>query len=66
VVKGWPETVLSRGRVAVREGTLHVTPGSGRFLPRPAGDAAKPIGRPSAEFAYSIPNSASAQRASVA
>jgi dihydropyrimidinase len=66
VVKGWPETVLSRGRVAVREGTLQVTPGSGRFLPRPAGDAAKPIGRPSAEFAYSMANSASAQRASVA
>ena len=54
VLKGWPETVLSRGRVAVRENTLHVTPGSGRFLARAAGEAAKPLGRPSAEFAYSI------------
>src|SRR5580658_2079783 len=50
---GWPETVLSRGRVAVRDGRLHVAPGSGRFLPRTAGAAAQPLGRPSAEFAGS-------------
>jgi dihydropyrimidinase len=66
VVKGWPETVLSRGRIAVRDGALHVTPGSGRFLPRDAGDAAKPLGRPSAEFAQSTVKPAPAQRASVA
>jgi dihydropyrimidinase len=53
VVTGWPETVLSRGRVAVRDGGLHVAPGSGRFLPRNAGEAAQPLGRPSAEFAGS-------------
>ena len=56
-VTGWPETVLSRGRVAVRDGKLHVAPGSGRFLPRAAGEAAQPLGRPSAEFANSGPPS---------
>ncbi|HEX8828742.1 MAG TPA: amidohydrolase family protein, partial [Xanthobacteraceae bacterium] len=66
VVKGWPETVLSRGRVAVRDGALHVTPGSGRFLRRAAGEAAKPIGRPSAEFAHSTAASKPTQRASTA
>ena len=40
-VTGWPETVLSRGRVVVRDGNLHVAPGSGRFLPRPAGAPAR-------------------------
>ena len=59
---GWPETVLSRGRVVVRDGSLHVAPGSGRFLPRNAGEAAQPLGRPSAEFA----NSGAASRASAA
>jgi dihydropyrimidinase len=52
-VTGWPQTVLSRGRVAVSDGRLHVTPGSGRFLPRAAGEAAAPLGRPAAEFAGS-------------
>jgi dihydropyrimidinase len=52
-ITGWPETVLSRGRIAVRAGKLHVAPGSGRFLPRAAGEAAQPLGRPSAEFAGS-------------
>jgi dihydropyrimidinase len=56
-VKGWPETVLSRGRVAVRDGKLHVAPGSGRFLPRVAGEAAQPLGRPAAEFARSAAKS---------
>ena len=66
VIKGWPETVLSRGRVTVRDGSLHVAPGSGRFLPRAAGEAAKPLGRPSAEFAQSTVQPALARRASVA
>jgi dihydropyrimidinase len=66
VVKGWPETILSRGRVAVHDGALHVTPGSGRFLRRAAGEAAKPTGRPSAEFAHSTADSKPAQRASTA
>jgi dihydropyrimidinase len=56
-VKGWPEIVLSRGRVAVRDGKLLVAPGSGRFLPRVAGEAARPLGRPAAEFARSAAKS---------
>ena len=50
VVKGWPVTVLSRGRVVVEDGTLRVAPGSGRFLPREAGAAAIPTGRRAPEF----------------
>ena len=34
VVKGWPETVLSRGRVVVAQGELCVERGSGRYLAR--------------------------------
>jgi dihydropyrimidinase len=52
-VQGWPEIVLSRGRVVIRDGALHVAPGSGRFVSRNAGESAKPLGRPSAEFAQS-------------
>jgi dihydropyrimidinase len=65
-VKGWPETVLSRGRIAVRDGKLHVAAGSGRFLARNAGDAAKPLGKPAPEFAQSAPKPEAARRASVA
>jgi dihydropyrimidinase len=66
VVKGWPETVLSRGRIAVRDGALHIGAGSGRFLPRSAGEAAKPLGRPSAEFAQSSIKPEPLRRTSVA
>src|ERR1700722_12225499 len=66
VVTGWPETVLSRGRIAVRDGALHIGAGSGRFLPRSAGEAAKPLGRPSAEFAQSGIKPEPLRRASVA
>jgi len=34
VIKGWPEVVLSRGRVVVEDGQLHAEPGSGRYLRR--------------------------------
>lgn len=44
-LKGWPDTVLSRGRVIVDNGTLRAKPGSGRFLARKAGAAAEPSGR---------------------
>ncbi len=44
-VTGWPETVLRRGEVIVRGGELRAAPGSGRFLPRTGGEAAKPTGR---------------------
>jgi dihydropyrimidinase len=65
-VKGWPETVLSRGRIVVRDSALHVAPGSGRFLPRFAGEPAKPLGRPSAEFAQSAVKPEPPRQASVA
>jgi dihydropyrimidinase len=44
-LRGWPITVLSRGRVIVADGKRSVEPGSGRFLARTGGDAAKPTGR---------------------
>lgn len=34
VVKGWPETVISRGRVIIERGELHVERGSGQFITR--------------------------------
>jgi dihydropyrimidinase len=34
VVKGWPVTVVSRGRVVVEGGALHAARGSGEFIPR--------------------------------
>lgn len=34
IIKGWPETVLSRGRIAVQNGELQVAAGSGQFLAR--------------------------------
>jgi dihydropyrimidinase len=33
-LRGWPELVLSRGRVVIRDGALQVAPGSGEFIPR--------------------------------
>lgn len=42
-VKGWPITVLSRGRIAVQNGKLHVERGSGQFLKRELSSAAKPL-----------------------
>ena len=50
-VTGWPVTVLSRGRVVVDDGTLRAAPGSGRFLPRDAGAAAR---RPASRARNSI------------
>jgi len=45
-LKGWPETVISRGRIAVNNGDLHVEPGSGQFLRRTPGyDFIRPLGR---------------------
>ncbi len=49
-VQGWPRRVLLRGRPVVREGELLGRPGEGRFLPRRAGWAAVPTGRPAPEF----------------
>ena len=44
-IKGWPETVVRRGAVIVEGGKLNASAGSGTFLPRKAGEAAKPTGR---------------------
>ena len=44
-LQGWPVTVLSRGRVIIADGKLSAEPGSGRFLARGGGEAAKPTGR---------------------
>jgi dihydropyrimidinase len=44
-VRGWPVTVLSRGHVIVTDGKRSVAAGSGRFLARTGGEAAKPTGR---------------------
>jgi dihydropyrimidinase len=49
-ITGWPVTVLRRGEVIVDKGKLAAKAGSGRFLARDAGDAAKPTGRLSPEF----------------
>jgi len=44
-LRGWPVTVLSRGRVIVADGKRSVEAGSGRFLARCGGEAATPSGR---------------------
>lgn len=44
-IKGWPVTVINRGRVVVSDGELHVDKGSGEFLPREASEFATPTGR---------------------
>ena len=49
-IKGWPETVVRRGEVIVANGTLLAEAGSGRFLPRAGGAAARPLGRSVAEL----------------
>jgi dihydropyrimidinase len=46
-MKGWPITVISRGRVVVQDGQLHAERGSGRYLSRGRLDAAVPLGRTS-------------------
>jgi dihydropyrimidinase len=42
-IKGWPVTVLRRGEIIVDHGSLKAAPGSGQFLPRSGGEAARPI-----------------------
>ncbi|HWZ08008.1 MAG TPA: dihydropyrimidinase [Bradyrhizobium sp.] len=44
-VRGWPVTVLSRGRVVIADERMMAEPGSGRFIARTGGEAAKPTGR---------------------
>ena len=49
-LKGWPVTVLSRGKVLVDQGELNIEAGSGEFLPRRLSDAAQPLGKTEAEM----------------
>lgn len=49
-LKGWPETVLSRGEVIVADGTLRAERGRGRFLARTSLESAAPLGRDVAEI----------------
>ena len=44
-IRGWPVTVLSRGRVVVEDGKLNAGRGSGKFLERRSSAAMKPLGR---------------------
>ncbi|MCB1883377.1 MAG: dihydropyrimidinase [Geminicoccaceae bacterium] len=48
-LKGWPERVYLRGTLVAADGGL-VAEGGGRFLPRAAGEAAKPTGRRAPEL----------------
>jgi dihydropyrimidinase len=41
-VRGWPELVMSRGRVVVRDNQLQVARGSGRYIARRSPDAVLP------------------------
>ena len=49
-VKGWPAMVIRRGEVVVGQGELKAAAGSGRFLARGGGSAARSSGRIAAEF----------------
>ena len=49
-IRGWPITVVSRGRVVVEDGNLHAERGSGQFLPCASPDSSKPLGRAAPEL----------------
>lgn len=49
-VKGWPETVLVRGREVITRGERSGTPGFGRWMKRTGGWAAAPTGRLTADM----------------
>jgi dihydropyrimidinase len=51
-LRGWPVTVLSRGRVVVENGKLAAERGSGAFLPCALSESAKPAGTPVSELAF--------------
>ena len=44
-LKGWPVSVLSRGRLIIDGGKCLANAGSGKFLARSGGEAARPTGR---------------------
>lgn len=49
-LRGWPVTVLSRGRLVVDDGVLGVERGSGEFLPCEKPEPARPLRRPAPEM----------------
>jgi len=51
-IKGWPVTVLSRGRIVVDDGKLNAERGSGAFQPCALSEAAKPLNNPTPELAF--------------
>ena len=51
-LRGWPVTVLSRGRIVVEDGNLNAARGSGCFLPCALSEAARPLGTPVSELAF--------------
>src|SRR5260370_1493076 len=51
-LRGWPVTVLSRGRVVIEDGKLAAARGSGAFLPCALSEAAKPLHSPVPELAF--------------
>jgi len=50
-IEGWPSHVVRRGALIVEGGKLAAAPGSGQFLPRAGGAAARPTGHATAELA---------------
>jgi dihydropyrimidinase len=51
-LRGWPVTVLSRGRTVVDDGNLLAARGSGAFLPCALSEAARPAGNPVPELGF--------------
>jgi dihydropyrimidinase len=51
-LRGWPVTVMSRGRIVVEDGQLAAARGSGAFLPCALSAAARPRGTPAPELAF--------------
>ncbi|NND50211.1 MAG: dihydropyrimidinase, partial [Rhizobiales bacterium] len=53
-ISGWPETVIRRGEIISQDGEILAKPGSGEFLAREAGEAARPSGKRQPEFDPSL------------
>ena len=55
-IRGWPETVLSRGRIVIRDGALKVERGSGMFISRktPGPVASAPKANPKMQLFKSL------------
>ena len=57
-IKGWPITVVSRGRVVVEDGKLNAARGSGQFLPCASPDSCQAPGHDRAGAAGDVAVSA--------